>query len=42
MKKNKKDDIVDERLSEENIMEILVTGFIIIIIAFFFIKTMFF
>ncbi|HPG10497.1 MAG TPA: hypothetical protein PLU37_03135 [Chitinophagaceae bacterium] len=32
----------DERLSEESIMEILVTGFVIIIITFFFIKTMFF
>lgn len=32
----------DERLSEEGVMEILVTGFVFIMIAFFFIKIIFF
>lgn len=41
MKRDKKGE-KDERLSEESIMEILVIGFVFIMIAFFFIKTVFF
>jgi hypothetical protein len=32
----------EERFSEANIMEILVTGFVVVIITFFFIKILFF